>query len=119
MITIRNDYSIKHGTEFVNTREEGVAIMHTIECIRFRSCRPIGKTLAKKLFETFNQQARSQGFLMTVWLDSELSGDLSVHLEKRETHGAKQQYSSLGLSIEQMLEHHGLVSKRLLVSIAD
>ena len=93
--------------------------MHTIECIRFRSCQPIGQTLAKQLLENFNQKARSQGLLMTVWLDKELSGDLSVHLEKRGNHGAKQQYSSLGLSIEQMLEHHGLVSRRLLVSAAE
>ncbi len=93
--------------------------MRTIECIRFRSCQPIGQTLAKQLFENFNQKARSQGLLMTVWLDEELSGDLSVHLEKRENHEAKQQYSSLGLSIEQMLEHHGLVSRRLLVSAVE
>ena len=93
--------------------------MRTIECIRFRSCQPIGQALAKQLFEYFNQKARSQGLLMTVWLDKELSGDLSVHLEKRETHEAKQQYSSLGLSIEQMLEHHGLVSRRLLVSAVE
>jgi hypothetical protein len=93
--------------------------MRTIECIRFRSCQPIGQTLAKQLLENFNQKARSQGLLMTVWLDKELSGDLSVHLEKRETHEAKQQYSSFGLSIEQMLEHHGLVSRRLLVSAVE
>jgi hypothetical protein len=90
--------------------------MRTIECIRFRSCQPIGQTLAKQLFENFDQRARSQGLLMTVWLDRELSGDLSVHLEKRDTRQAKQQYSLLGLSIEQMLAHHGLVSRRLLVS---
>ena len=90
--------------------------MRTIECIRFRSCKPIGQKLARQLLENFDQRARSQGLLMTVWLDKELSGDLSVHLEKRETDEAKQQYSSLGLSIEQMLEHHGLVSRRLLVS---
>ena len=93
--------------------------MRTIECIRFRSCQPIGQTLAKQLLENFNQKARSQGLLMTVWLDKELSGDLSVHLEKRETHETKQQYSSLGLSIEQMLEHHGLVSRRLLISAVE
>lgn len=56
--------------------------MRTIECIRFRSCQPIGQTLAKQLLDNFNQKARSQGLLMTVWLDKELSGDLSVHLEK-------------------------------------
>ena len=94
---------------------KGEQIMRTIECIRFRSCQPIGQALAKQLFEYFNQKARSQGLLMTVWLDKELSGDLSVHLEKRDAHETNQQYSSLGLSIEQMLEHHGLVSRRVLV----
>ena len=93
--------------------------MRTIECIRFRSCQPIGQTLAKQLLENFNQKARSQGLLMSVWLDKELSGDLSVHLEKREAQEAKQQYSPLGLSIEQMLERHGLVSRRLLVSAVE
>ena len=93
--------------------------MRTIECIRFRSCQPIGQTLAKQLFENFNQKARSQGILMTVWLDRELSSDLSVHLEKTDTHEAKHQYSSLGLSIEQMLDHHGLVSRRLLILAAE
>jgi hypothetical protein len=93
--------------------------MRTIECIRFRSCQPIGQTLAKQLLENFSQKARSQGLLMTVWLDRELSGDLSVHLERRDIHEANQPYSSLGLSIEQMLEHHGLVSRRLLVSAAE
>jgi hypothetical protein len=42
-----------------------------------------------------------------------------VHLEKKDTHEAKQNYSSLGMSIEQMLEDHGLVSRRLLVSAID
>ena len=93
--------------------------MRTIECIRFRSCQPIGQTLATQLLENFNQKAQSQGLLMTVWLDTELSGDLSVHLEKRDAHETKQQYSSLGLSIEQVLEHHGLVSRRLLVSAVE
>jgi hypothetical protein len=98
---------------------KGEPIMRTIECIRFRSCQPIGQTLAKQLLDNFNQKARSQGLLMTVWLDKELSGDLSVHLEKRDTHEAKHQYSSIGLSIEQMLEHHGLVSRRLLISATE
>ncbi|MGD8703704.1 MAG: hypothetical protein PVH26_14805 [Desulfosarcina sp.] len=93
--------------------------MRTIECIRFRSCQPIGQTLAEQLLASFHQKARSQGLLMTVWLDKELSGDLSVHLEKKDTHEAKQNYSSLGMSIEQMLEDHGLVSRRLLVSAID
>jgi hypothetical protein len=93
--------------------------MHTIECIRFRSCQPIGQKMAKQLLEQFSQEAGSQGLLMTVWLDKELSGDLSVHLEKRDTNDAAYQHSSLGLSIEQMLEHHGLVSRRLLVSAAE
>jgi hypothetical protein len=93
--------------------------MRTIECIRFRSCQPIGQTLAKQLLKKFNKNARSQGVLMTVWLDKELSGDLCVHLEQTGNHGAKQKHSSLGLSIEQMLEHHGLVSRRLLVSAAE
>lgn len=90
--------------------------MRKIECIRFRSCQPIGQTLAKQLIENFDEKARSQGFLMTVWLDKELSGDLNVHLEQSNDHEEKQHYSSLGLTIEQMLEHHGLVSRRLLVS---
>jgi hypothetical protein len=93
--------------------------MRTIEYIRFRSCQPIGQSLAKQLLESFDPKARSQGLSMTVWLDKELSGDLSVHLEKKDTHEAKQNYSSLGLSIEQMLEDHGLVSRRLLVSAID
>jgi len=93
--------------------------MRTIECIRFRSCQPIGQTLAEQLLASFHQKARSQGLLMTVWLDKELSGDLSVHLEKKDTHESKQNYSSLGMSIEQMLEDHGLVSRRLLVSAID
>jgi len=93
--------------------------MRTIECIRFRSCQPIGQTLAKQLLENFNEKARSQGIFMTVWLDKELSGDLCVHLEQRGKTGLTQQYSSVGLSIEQMLEHHGLVSRRLLVSAAE
>ncbi|MGD8543174.1 MAG: hypothetical protein PVI27_08835 [Desulfobacteraceae bacterium] len=93
--------------------------MRAIECIRFRSCKPIGQALANQLLENFYQKARSQGLSMTVWLDRELSGDLSVHLEKRGIHETNQQYSSLGLSIEQMLEHHGLVSKRLLVLAAE
>jgi hypothetical protein len=75
--------------------------------------------LAEQLLASFHQKARSQGLLMTVWLDKELSGDLSVHLEKKDTHEAKQNYSSLGMSIEQMLEDHGLVSRRLLVSAID
>jgi hypothetical protein len=93
--------------------------MRTIECIRFRSCQPIGQRLAEQLLASFHQKARSQGLLMTVWLDKELSGDLSVHLEKKDTHEAKLNYSSLGMSIEQMLEDHGLVSRRLLVSAID
>ncbi|MGD9136216.1 MAG: hypothetical protein PVH42_05620 [Desulfobacterales bacterium] len=93
--------------------------MRTIECIRFRSCQPIGQTLAKQLLENFYQNARSQGLLMTVWLDKELSGDLNVHLEQSSSHATNQQYSLLGLSIEQMLEHHGLVSRRLLVSATE
>jgi hypothetical protein len=95
---------------------KGETIMHTIECIRFRSCRPVGQALAEKLFESFKEEAQSQGFLMTVWLDNELSGDLSVHLEKKGNIGVKQQQSSLGMSIEQMLQPHGLVSRRLMVS---
>ena len=90
--------------------------MRTIECIRFRSCQPIGEKMAKQLLQNFDQKAQSQGLLMTVWLDKELPSDLNVHLEKRDTHEAKHQHSSLGLSIEQMLEPHGLVSRQFLVS---
>ncbi len=93
--------------------------MRTIECIRFRSCQPIGQTLARHLLDNFLEKARSQGVLMTVWLDQELLGDLCVHLEQGTNQGTKQQHSSLGLSIEQLLEHHGLVSRRLLVSAAE
>jgi hypothetical protein len=91
--------------------------MQTIECIRFRSCQPIGQTLARQILEDFNEKAQSQGFLMTVWLDKELSGDLNVHLEQSSDYKENQKYSSLGLTIEQMLENHGLVSRRLLVSV--
>ena len=103
----------------LDVRLKGDRMMRTIECIRFRSCQPIGQTLAKQLLEQFRNRARSQGILMTVWLDKELSGDLSVHLENRDAHRSWDHNSSLGPSIEQMLEHHGLVSRRILVSVAD
>ena len=93
--------------------------MHTIECIRFRSCQPIGRKLAKHLFDSFSTKARSQGLLMTVWLDSELSGDLCVHLEQKHSHGGEDHYSPIGLSIEKELDIHGLVTRHLLVSASE
>ena len=89
--------------------------MRTLECIRFRSGQPIGQKLAKRLLDTFQENALSQGILMTVWLDRDLLGDLCVHLENKPKHGANQQESSLGLSIEQALETYGIVSRQRLV----
>ncbi len=90
--------------------------MSTIECIRLRSCRPNGEMLAKILLDTFYETARSQGFSMTVWLDRELAGDLFVHLEKRQDNATNHEQNSLSLAISQMLERHGLVSRRFLIS---
>jgi hypothetical protein len=94
-------------------------IMRTIECIRFRSCQPIGQMLAKHLLDQFSSEARSRGLKMTVWLDNELPGDLCVHLEYERCGGKEEQSGSIGLAVEQMLETQGLVSRRVLLSASE
>lgn len=89
--------------------------MHTLECIRFRFCQPIGNQLASHLLDTFFEGARSLGILMTVWVDRDLSGDLCVHLENNTKNGVRQQDNPIGVSIEKESETYGLVSRQRLV----
>lgn len=88
--------------------------MRTIECIHFRSCQPIGQRLAKQLVEHFGESARSRGLVMSVWLDTELPGDLYIHLEREDEFASTQKCSIIGFSIERMLDSRGLVSRRIL-----
>lgn len=90
--------------------------MRFIECIRFRSCSPAGKMLAKDLMVHFSAEARSQGVRMTVWLDEALAGDLCVHLEHEGPLEHNRPKSSIGISIERYLGDHGLITRRLLTS---
>lgn len=90
--------------------------MRTLECIRFRSCVPCGRNLARHLFDRFSSKAKFRRVSMTVWLDNELPGDLCVQLEREIERGASENVDDLGLSIEKVLNEHGLVDRRILVS---
>ena len=90
--------------------------MRKLECIQFRSCRPIGRALASHLVELFAEKARSDDIEMTLWLDDELPGDLRVHLENKRRDTVNASLGQLGMQIEQVLQSQGLVSRRRLVS---
>ncbi len=93
--------------------------MRIMECIEFRSCRPIGRTLAAHLVDLFSEEARSHYIKMTFWLDDELPGDLRVHLESKRRDDVNAPLGPLGMQIEQVLENQGLVSRRRLISVAE
>lgn len=93
--------------------------MRKKECIRFRSCRPVGRMLAEQLMGTYAAEARSMGIEMTVWLDEDLAGDLCVHLKYEGTRETSGRSRSIGLSIEQLLSKHGLVTRRLRVMASE
>lgn len=93
--------------------------MCKMECIQFRSCRPIGRALAAQLVELFSEEARFNGIMMTLWLDDELPGDLRVHLENMRRDHVNAFASHLGMRIEHLLEAQGLVSRRRLIAATE
>jgi hypothetical protein len=69
-----------------------------------------------ELVDLFSEEARSKGIDMTLWVDSELPGDLRIHLENKRKGVINEHLSVLGMRIEQVLANQGLVSRRRLMA---